>query len=223
MFQLKICGVLLKSDIDAAADAGADCVGLNFFDSSIRYLEPDSLEVLALCKHARKRGVKRSGVFVNYAADEMITIAQGLDLDIVQLHGEETLADAEALRELGIEVVRAVRLPSGKLKVEQVDKACKVWVDAGFHLLFDAESGESFGGTGKMLDWPTIAVWAKAHPDVVWTLAGGLKPENVGAAISASGATSVDVASGVEEPRGTKSDKKIAEFCTAAKSAWSSP
>ncbi len=222
MFQLKICGVLLKSDIDAAADAGADCVGLNFFDASIRYLEPDSLEVLSLCRHARKRGIKRSGIFVNQPVDEMITIAQGLDLDVIQLHGDESIEDAEAMRELGIEVVRAIRLPSGKLTVEQIDQACKAWIDAGFHLLLDAESGENFGGTGKKLDWNAIAAWAATRPDVCWTLAGGLKPENVCEAIRSTGAVSVDVASGVEEPRGTKSDDKIAAFCNAAKSAWAS-
>lgn len=220
MFQLKICGVLLKSDIDAAADAGADCVGLNFFDASVRYLEPDSLETLSLCRHARSLGIKRAGVFVNYPNDELISIAQGLDLDVVQLHGEENVADATELRDLGIEVVRAVRLASGKLTVEQIEEASQEWTAAGYHLLFDAESGESFGGTGKKLDWPTIAAWSVKHPGVEWTLAGGLKPENVAEAIKTSGAKSVDVASGVEEPRGTKSEAKIAAFCAAAKAAF---
>ncbi len=220
VFQLKICGVLLKSDIDAAADAGADCVGLNFFDASVRYLEPDSLETLSLCRHARSVGVKRAGVFVNHPNDELIAIAQGLDLDVVQLHGEETVADAIELRDLGIEVVRAVRLPSGKLTVEQIEAASKEWVAEGYHLLFDAESGESFGGTGKKLDWKAISAWSAKHSGIEWTLAGGLLPENVCEAIKTSGAKSVDVASGVESPRGTKSVAKIAAFCAAAKSAF---
>ncbi len=219
MFKLKICGVLLKSDIDAAAKAGADCIGLNFYEESVRYVEPDSLETLSMCRHARKLGLQRAGVFVNRSADEIAEIAQGLDLDLVQLHGDSTLADANELRELGIDVIKAVRLPTGSLSVKQIYDAASPWTSNGFHVLLDAESTEHFGGSGKQLDWKTIAEWAWQNPAAQWTLAGGLKAENVAEAIRTTGAKSVDVASGVEEPRGTKDAKKITQFCETAKAA----
>jgi phosphoribosylanthranilate isomerase len=220
VFQLKICGVLHKVDIDAAAQAGADCIGLNFFDASIRYIEPDSLEALSLCRQARKLSVMRAGVFVNQSTEEMVNIIQGLDLDVAQLHGDETLEVAQELRDLGIDVMRAVRLPTGKLTVETIEAAAKPWLEGGYHILFDAESGEYFGGNGKKLDWSGIGAWAKRHREANWTLAGGLTAASIAEAIQTSGAKSVDVASGVEEPRGTKDPKKIAAFCAAAKTAF---
>ena len=86
--------------------------------------------------------------------------------------------------------------------------------------MLDVDAGAAHGGSGKTLDWPSVAAWAKVHPDVHWTLAGGLTPENVGEAIAASGAVSVDTASGVECPRGVKNEGRIHAFAAAARGAW---
>ena len=99
-------------------------------------------------------------------------------------------------------------------------------VNLGAQLLFDADGGRAHGGSGKQLDWSVIHDWADSNriakwgPTASWTLAGGLTPENVGEAILTTGASSVDAASGVEEPKGVKSAAKIRRFvdaCNVAK------
>jgi len=256
MFRIKICGVRQEFDVEDAAAAGADAVGLNFHPPSIRFLpEPRALELAAV---ANRVGVRTVGVFVGLPVPDIEALAERLDLWAVQLHGDQTVADVDRLRQQGLRVIRAIRLPVGPLTTEQLDQHVSPWLPTGCDLLLDAEVGSDAGGQGMRLDWDSIGRWSRrfappaAHPtaaphadprlqpDVIptqtpqvplvrdihqsalpdWGLAGGLDPQVVGEAIRRSGAPAVDVASGVEEPRGVKSRSRTFDFVHAAKMAW---
>ncbi|TWU47703.1 phosphoribosylanthranilate isomerase [Rubripirellula reticaptiva] len=211
IFRVKICGVRLHSDIEAVAAAGGDAIGLNFFPPSIRYVDPDDPRTQELSAAAAGLGLFRVGVFVNEAPARIAEIADVVGLDAIQLHGDETV---ESASQVSGRKLRAIKLPTGPLTVSQIDAASRLWIEAGYHVLFDADAGAAHGGSGKTLDWNAIAAWASLNPSVAWTLAGGLTPDNLSDAIQASSATSVDTASGVESPKGTKSSELIQAFCS---------
>ena len=216
-FKIKVCGVKLVEDVQTCAEAGADAVGLNFFPASIRYVSPEDASTKRLADQAIKSGLKRVGVFVNESTNSIRRIVTQLGIDVLQLHGDESIDSAKELGAFGFSLIRAIKIPSGPRSVEEIQELSQPWIDAGFSVLLDVDAGSQHGGSGKQLDLPSVAAWCQANPHVAWTLAGGLTPENVRASIITSGASSVDVASGVEFPRGKKSSDRIADFCHEAK------
>lgn len=224
MFRIKICGIREESDVLAVVAAGADAVGLNFHPPSIRFLDEASATPLA--KLAHSLNLFSVGVFVSLPVSDMAAMAERLGLGAIQLHGDQTVEDADWLGQRGFQVIRAIRLPTGKLQPGDIGQHVAPWVGLGCPLLLDAAVGGQGGGQGARLDWEAIGVWAATSSrtdsagTVTWGLAGGLSPRVVGEAISLTGATAVDVASGVEEPRGMKSRSKILAFVAAARNAW---
>lgn len=215
-FVIKICGVRRCSDVDAVAAAGGDAVGLNFYPQSIRYLPPE--QRATLCEHIQKVGLTAVGVFVNNTVSEILSAVQSLRLSAVQLHGDESIDVAHELLQGGVAVIRAIRLPRGPLASGQIETAANAWINVGCSVLFDADAGSAYGGEGLQLDWRGLGCWQQAsQPSLSFALAGGLSPERVGEAICQSRATAVDVASGVESPRGTKNRQLIEEFVTDAR------
>lgn len=212
MFRIKICGVRLKIDIAAVEQSGADAIGFNFFPPSVRYVDPDQTSTRQLSEIATELGLTRVGVFVNESAQRIASIAERVGLDAIQLHGDEPLAVADQLIRSGLRVVRAVKLPRTALSPEDLDDALAGWIEMGCHPLLDADAGSAHGGSGKTLDWQSVGRWATQHPELSWTLAGGLKPENIADAVQQTGARSVDTASGVECPRGVKNADRIHQF-----------
>ena len=212
MFRVKICGITDPSEIAAVAEFDQSAIGLNFCKTSIRYLDPKSDIAPAVSAAARSAGVLRVGVFVNNTIDQIQEVCDRVEIDVVQLHGDETVAVVEQLIGQDRKVIRAVGLPPSNLTTERIAASVRLWADAGCHLLLDAQRG----GSGKTLDWNAVGKWAEEAQDIHWTLAGGLTPLNVAEAITSSGAHSVDTASGVESPRGRKSANLIRQFCQAA-------
>lgn len=222
VFKIKICGVRLTADIDAAASAGADAIGLNFFPPSIRYVNPNADETAQLSRHAAAAGLCRVGVFVNASPQQIAAINDAVGLDAIQLHGDESTATVADLASLGLPVIRAIKLPVVALTTNMIADACAPWIDLDCQVLLDADAGAAHGGSGKCLDWSVVGEWAGSQLAAAWTLAGGLDEQNVAEAIQRSGARSVDTASGVEQPRGTKSSEKITAFVQASRHALSS-
>ncbi|MGV3482819.1 MAG: phosphoribosylanthranilate isomerase [Planctomycetaceae bacterium] len=211
MFRIKICGVRRVSDIAATAVSGADAVGLNFFRQSIRYVEPEL--AIELSSEAEDRGLLRVGVFVDEAIDSILDISDRVGLDFVQLHGHESEPDAQRLLNAGERVIRAIRLPVGRLEPQEVEERVAPWRELGCDLLLDADAGAQAGGAGLRLDWAAIGRWrAEYATQDSWALAGGLTPQTVAKAVALTGASAVDVASGVEQPRGIKSAALIEAF-----------
>jgi len=201
---VKICGITRLEDALAAADAGADLIGLNFWPGSPRHLPIDRACPIADAVRGRLVIVP---VFVDAARDEVLRTAGTLGTDTVQLHGSES---AEFVRSLpGLRVIKAVRV-AGEADVELM---------AGFPasiFLLDARVDGKPGGTGRTIDW-ALARRAACHGPIL--LAGGLTPDNVGDAVRIAQPWGVDTAGGVETAPGLKDRRKIELFVRNAKSA----
>lgn len=239
LFHVKICGVTTAEDARMVAAAGADAIGLNFVPGSPRRLElPQARSVAA----AVPAGVLRVGVFAGATPAEMLAIAGELALDCIQLHGHlegGSSADTgpvdppERCRDLaGHAVIRAVRLDDARPPEERLD-AARRWIAAARAagagprmVIIDAAvprgtAAGQLGGTGATVDWEAVA--RAGTVGVPLALAGGLGPENVAAAIRASGCRAVDTASGVERAPGRKDPAKVGLFVAAARAALGLP
>jgi phosphoribosylanthranilate isomerase len=203
-------------DAMAAVAAGADAIGLNFYPGSKRFI--DHLEANFICCDL-PRAVHRVGVFVNNDAREIKDTASQLQLDWVQLHGDESVEYINSLK--GLRVLRAVRVSADELptilgRVQQLQEQCPAI--KGF--LLDAHAPNEFGGTGAAIDWARLGEAGLSQLCIPWVLAGGLTPENVEAAISAVKPHAVDVASGIESEPRKKDRDKMCQFAAHALRAF---
>jgi phosphoribosylanthranilate isomerase len=205
--KVKICGITNWTDARRAIKEGADLLGFNFYADSPRYISPAKARQIA--RRLPKR-ISRVGIFVNETEQKMLEIARAVGLDYLQLSGEET---PEMVARLGrsVPVIKGVR-------VKKPFRAAQL---APFRranaLLLDGFDRRLRGGTGKTFDWE-IARRAKRYGRIF--LAGGLTPENVGAAIRAAKPYAVDVCSGVEWKPGKKDPQRLRNFLRAAGVAW---
>lgn len=190
MTQIKICGISRAEDGIAALEAGADLLGIVFYPPSHRYVNPkQTAELVARCRAAVRRPWQAVGVFVNLPLGEVNAIAERADLDLVQLCGEEGPAYCAGVNRPVIKVVRVD--PEGR-PAASTDPA-----DWNAHrILLDTAQVGRYGGTGRPFDWASVRPFAAGA-----FLAGGLTPDNVGAALRAAGPWGLDVSSGVERDR----------------------
>jgi phosphoribosylanthranilate isomerase len=208
--QVKICGINSTTAADAAVRAGAEFGGVVFFAKSPRHLTLEQAAPLA----ARMRGrLKLAALVVDENDEQLRAIANRIKPDFFQLHGKETPQRvAEIVARFGIPAIKALPLaePGDVAKAAPYEQMAEM-------VLFDATPEASAtrpGGHGASFDWRMLKGKRFNRP---WFLAGGLNPENVARAIEVSGASHVDVSSGVESAPGVKSDARIAEFVAAAK------
>lgn len=233
LFRVKICGVTSPGDARIVVAAGADAVGLNFVAGSPRCLAVEAARTVA---EVMPRGVRTVGVFAGSSAAEIRRVATIVGLDAIQLHGhlfaghdDRVVDDPELCAALaGLPVIRAVRLEEQAAGGDRLAGARR-WIEqaaaAGVGpamALVDAAvpagtAAGRLGGTGARADWAAVAT-ATSLP-VPLALAGGLTPENVGAAIAASGCKAVDTASGVESSPGVKDPGLVRAFVAAARGA----
>jgi phosphoribosylanthranilate isomerase len=211
MTRIKICGVTLPDDAARVATAGADFIGLNFWPRSKRYLAPERAPMIASV--VRSTGsAKLVGVFVDAEVDEIQAIAANVDLDIIQLHGDES---PDEVKRISLAVYRPVwkALPVKSLRDLH---ALDVWPAEA--LLLDAPT-PGRGGGGEPFDWQLAREARERYPRINFVLAGGLNPQNVAAAIQTVGPWAIDVASGVEAAPGVKDATKLEAFISAARVA----
>jgi len=202
--RVKICGINTPAALDAAADAGADWVGYVFFPASPRAVTPAQAAAL----DAHRRGPTRVGLFVDPADEDVAQALAAITLDVLQVHATAARA-AELRTRFGVPVwhVAAIGAASDL-------PAAAPGVDG---LLLDAKAPPGAtrpGGNALTFDWSVLRGWAAPLP---WLLAGGLTPGNVAEGIRVSGATAVDVSSGVEASRGVKDAGLIRAFVQAAR------
>lgn len=209
---IKICGINTPQALDAAIAARADYVGLVFFAKSPRNVS--LARAAALAERAAGR-TKIVGLFVDANLSFIAEAASAAKLDVAQLHGSETPDALAAIRaRVGVEVWKALSVASRE------DIVCaQDFVGAADLVLFDAKAPKGAdlpGGLGLVFDWTLLA----AHRGPLsWGLAGGLSPDNVAEAIRSTGASLVDVSSGVESAPGVKDAERIRTFCANARSA----
>lgn len=202
--RVKICGITRPEHARAAAGAGADAIGLVFYEPSPRFVT--RAQAAAVCA-ALPPLVSVVGLFVNPAPGEVEAMVEGLPVDLLQFHGEEP---PELCAEAGKPYVKAVRVRTR----DDVVEAAARYPDARA-LLLDAHHDALWGGTGRRFDWNAVPGDA-GHPII---LAGGLTPENVAGAIRFVRPFAVDVSGGVESAPGEKDPERMARFIEEVASA----
>jgi phosphoribosylanthranilate isomerase len=216
MFRIKICGITTVDDALDAVAAGADAIGLNFYSNSKRFVDREAARRIALSLPA---GVTKVGVFVNSDVSEVSTTVEQIELDGIQLHGDEP---PEMLAQLTrrVPVIRAARCgEQGLAGVEAYLAECGSRGRLPDAVLVDADAPWDYGGTGRLADWSLVARDRHLLGDLPLILAGGLTPTNVAAAIAAIRPDGVDVSSGVEVRPGRKDARLVGEFVAAARAA----
>jgi phosphoribosylanthranilate isomerase len=207
--RVKICGITTEAGIDAATAAGADWIGLNFFPASPRFVAPARAADLA----ARPGAPATVGLFVNPTDAEIAATLAALPLAILQLYTDAARA-AEIRARFARPVWRAVGI-AAPADLPPDDEDVDGWI-------IEAKAPPDAtrpGGNALTFDWSILSGWHAPRP---WLLAGGLTPDNVAAAIRATGAPGVDVSSGVEREKGIKDPTLVAAFIAAARAAQQS-
>ena len=207
MTRVKICGLTSAAAFDAVVEAGADWLAFNFFPRSPRFVTAAEAAALS-ARHVG--GPLRVGLFVSPSEDDIARVLDAVALDILQLYAPE--ADTAALKaRFGLPVWRAVGVSARTDLPDAPGIADALLIEAK-----PPKDATRPGGNATSFDWSLTQGWASPCP---WLLAGGLTPENVAEAIRISGATAVDVSSGVESAPGVKDPARIRAFIRAARAA----
>lgn len=198
-FQLKICGMREPANIVEVAALRPDYMGFIFYDQSPRFVGKD-FELPSI-----PQSIKKIGVFVNERTDSIVRTVSEYQLDLVQLHGNETPAQCEELKSKGIEVIKVFSID------EHFDfVAVNSFKTIVRYFLFDTK-GKYLGGNGRTFDWSLLKKYDQSIP---FFLSGGISSENVQDVreISDLNAHVLDLNSGVEVSPGLKSIEKIKEI-----------
>ncbi len=199
--RVKICGLTRAEDVRAAVAAGADAIGLVFHPASPRAVGIE--QARDLCA-ALPPFVTAVGLFVDATASRIESILEGVPLELLQFHGEES---ADFCAGFGRRWIKAIRMRRGL----DVLAAADVYLSGpggAAGILLDAYDPVLAGGTGQAFDWDRIP--ADLARRIV--LAGGLTPGNVAEAIARVRPFGVDVSGGVESAKGIKDAAKISAF-----------
>jgi phosphoribosylanthranilate isomerase len=187
---VKICGLTSVQQAVTALEAGADLLGFIFYPPSHRYLCPArAAEIVARCRADFAGRWRAVGVFVNVPLEEVRAVSQQVDLDLVQLAGDEA---ADYCRQVGRPVIKVVRIDQDGRPTGPTEASA--W--GAERILLDTQRPGSFGGTGESYDWAGVRPFAAGA-----LLAGGLSPANVRLAVRQAQPWGVDVSSGVERDR----------------------
>ena len=216
--KIKMCGISKVETIPAIVDAKPDYMGLVFAPSK-RQVTVDQAKTLVEELHKQyanrynrdaeqysnqtlihQEFIKTVGIFVNETLDNLVTIATEVNLDVVQLHGDEDEAFIQSLKErTNVEIWKAVQIRSAA--------DAEAWIDSSADmLLFDAYHKDERGGTGEVFDWSSLDEFERP-----FMLAGGIDSTNVARAIRTVRSYGIDISSGIETD-GVKDNEKITAF-----------
>ena len=199
--KVKVCGMTSLKDVLVAVEEGADAVGFIFYKKSPRSVIMKIAREIVL---ELPPFVDTVGVFVDESAVQINKTADYCNLDIIQLHGDESPTFCKRIQR---KVIKAFRIKD----MQSVKKISSFQV-SGF--LLDTFSENLHGGTGKVFDWNLVLPAKKFGPVI---MAGGLTPNNVQQAVRQVRPYGVDVCSGVESEPGIKDHKKVRAFLKNAK------
>ena len=166
--KVKICGITRPEDAKKAAELGVDAIGMILSKSDAgkcfsRYVTKDRAIEIA---DAISDNVRKVGVFINEEPEKINQLVEWLDLDFVQLHGEEKLED---FGKINCDIIKAIKVTGPDSFAGLSELTVKAF-------LFDAENG----GSGETWDFKILKDF---QIEVPWFLAGGLTPDNVAQAI----------------------------------------
>jgi phosphoribosylanthranilate isomerase len=205
--RIKICGITRTQDARAAAEAGADAIGLVFYPPSPRYL---SAERAVEIRDALPPFVQTVALFVNADAPQVAQVLQRVRPAMLQFHGEET---PEFCAQFGVPFVKACRMSPQVDALEYLRPYSRAaaW-------LFDSHVPE-YGGVGESFDWSLLPAAFGGRLERPVILSGGLSRDNVAEAVRCVRPWGVDVSSGVESAKGVKDGAKIAAFIAEVRNA----
>ena len=195
--RVKICGITRPEDGRAAAQVGADAIGLVFYAKSPRFVALQQAH--QICRELPPF-VSVVALFVNAARERVEEVLKAVPVDLLQFHGEER---AEQCLGFGRPYIKAIAMRKGSDPVSVM----KAHPEASGYL-FDAWQPQIHGGGGVTFDWAQMPRYT-AKPMI---LAGGLTPDNVSCAVTQTQPFAVDVSSGVELDKGIKSVEKMQAF-----------
>ncbi len=214
--KIKMCGISKVETIPAVVEAQPDYMGLVFAPSKRQvtvaqakilvselhkqYANRYNRDVIQWSNDVVQEFIKTVGIFVNETLENLVTIATEVNLDAVQLHGDEDEAFIQSLKErTNVEVWKAVQIRSAA--------DAEAWIDSSADmLLFDAYHKDERGGTGEVFDWSCLDEFERP-----FMLAGGIDSTNVARAIRTVRPYGIDISSGIET-EGVKDDEKIKAF-----------
>lgn len=213
--RIKICGLTRVEDVAVACAEGAAYIGV-ILAGGPRVLTVDAA---ARVLGPSRPHIQRVAVFGAQSDEAILAAADGLDLDVVQLHGDPSVEQLRRLRERTHRILWPVVRVAGAALPDDTTALAQV---AGVVVL-DAKTTGQLGGTGVRLDWQglrdSVRALRLAVPDVCVVLAGGLRSENVREAVALLQPDIVDVSSGVESAPGVKDAQAIQQFVSAVLTA----
>lgn len=200
--RIKICGITREEDALAAAEAGADAIGLVFYSQSPRAVSvQQARRIIAVLPPF----ITTVGLFVNSSRCELNEILDAVPLDLLQFHGDEPVAECESYQRPYLKALRVRADDDIRALIDSYSSAAGI--------LLDTYVAGVPGGTGESFDWSLVP--ADASKPII--LAGGLSPDNVAEAIGRVRPYAVDVSGGVEQGKGIKDAEKIRAFIAACK------
>lgn len=195
--RVKICGITRIEDGLAAADAGADAIGLVFYARSPRSVSIET--AMDICRELPPL-VNKVALFVDAREADIRAVMEQVPIDLIQFHGDECSADCGTF---GRPYIKAVSMREGV----DISAYARTYKDAA-GLLLDTYNADVKGGSGESFNWERFP----ADVDRPLILAGGLDADNICEAIQQTHPYAVDVSSGVEIDKGIKDAAKIARF-----------
>lgn len=198
--KVKICGITNIEDAILSVELGADMLGFIFYPKSKRYISPET------CKDIIAEiptGIKKVGVFVNESNEVINRIIEKTNIDVVQLHGDETTSD---IHKINTGIIKAFRV-SNNFDFAQIEIFKK------HQILLDSSDPTNYGGTGKTFNWDIIP------PDMRGKiiLAGGISSANIEFIYKSISPFGVDLSSSLELSPGKKDPAKLKDFFTIIK------
>jgi len=208
MTEVKICGITNEEDALFAAECGTAALGFIFYPPSSRYIKP--AEARKIIRILPEKIVK-VGVFVNEHTDEIKKLMKYCELDMIQLHGDES---PEYCREFpSAQVIKAAELKNEEdlVYVNNYPVAA---------ILVDSRHAGLYGGTGKKSNWD-LAVRIKNTKPLI--LSGGLNEKNIAEALRTVTPAALDINSGVEKSPGKKDHAKLTRLFDIIRAADTAP
>ena len=193
--KIKTCGITNLDDALLCESEGADALGFIFYKKSKRYIEPELVKNIV--KHLSPFTMK-VGVFVNDSVDFINKTASELNLNAVQLHGEES---PDIIEKINLPVIKSFRI-NNEFNFSILEKY------SNNSFLFDTYSDSGYGGTGEVFNWKLIPEEIKSKI----ILAGGISIDNIADIFTNIKPAAVDLSSSLESEPGKKDKDKVKEF-----------
>ena len=208
-FIVKICGITELSIARFLVQNNIDLIGFIFHPKSPRYILPEKAKYILDKLGNKRKKIKLVGVFVNQGIRKVISIAETLSLDFIQLHGKETPEYIDKLSDFS--VIKAFRISDDFTKKEIAKYKSK---NIKYYLM-DTFQKDKAGGTGKTFDWKSSAFLKNMSKIII---SGGLKRDNIEQAIDFFHPAGIDLNSGVEKSPGIKSQENIKDILNLIRS-----